>query len=234
MQLQLSEEPHNPTIILGFPGLGLVGTIATEFLIEHLETEKIGKISVPELPAMIAIHHKQVVNAITIYYNKKYNIILVHCIAAMQGMEWKLAEEIQKLVTETGAKEILCLEGIGGSGKKAQQVYFFSNTDDSRKVFEKKDIPELDEGIIIGIAAAALAQFESPVSCVFVETSAGLPDSKAAAEVIKVLDRYLGLEVDYKPLLDQAKKFEQKLKNLLSSTQKTQDLSEKKMLNYVG
>jgi predicted ATP-grasp superfamily ATP-dependent carboligase len=45
MNLDLKEEPKNPTIIEGFPGFGFVSTIATEFLIKHLKAKKIGKIN---------------------------------------------------------------------------------------------------------------------------------------------------------------------------------------------
>ena len=38
MELILSKKPKGVTIVEGFPGFGLIGTIATEFLIEHLET----------------------------------------------------------------------------------------------------------------------------------------------------------------------------------------------------
>ena len=44
MKIELSKKPKNCTLIEGFPGFGLVGTIATEYLLEHLQTEKIGKI----------------------------------------------------------------------------------------------------------------------------------------------------------------------------------------------
>ena len=73
-----------------------------------------------------------------------------------------------------------------------------------------------------------------PVSSIFAETHTKLPDSKAAAKIIEVLDKYLGLKIDYKPLLVQAEKFEKSLKNLLSQGQKTQELSDQKRMSYVG
>ena len=45
MEIKLYKKPKSPLIIEGFPGFGLVGTIATEFLLEHLQTEQIVKIS---------------------------------------------------------------------------------------------------------------------------------------------------------------------------------------------
>ena len=66
MKLVLTKKPKNVTIIEGFPGFGLIGTIATEFLLEHLDTEKIGIVEMDEIPAMIAIHQNKVVEPISI------------------------------------------------------------------------------------------------------------------------------------------------------------------------
>ncbi|MBU1854202.1 MAG: PAC2 family protein, partial [Nanoarchaeota archaeon] len=74
---------------------------------------------------------------------------------------------------------------------------------------------------------------DNPV-CIFAETHSALPDSKAAAKVIEVLDKYLGLKVDYKPLLKQAEEFENKLKNMIQQTSKTTEESDKKYMSYLG
>jgi len=74
----------------------------------------------------------------------------------------------------------------------------------------------------------------APISCIFVETQSGLPDSRAAAEIIKVLDIYLGLKVDPKPLLKKAEAFEGKIKNLMQSSQKVVKSKDEKQLSYMG
>ena len=51
---------------------------------------------------------------------------------------------------------------------------------------------------------------------------------------IRILDKYLGLNVDTKPLLQQAEKFEVKLKELMSKGQKVSEEQKKKRLSYVG
>ena len=42
MEIKLNRKPKNPIIIEGFPGIGFIGSITTEFLVEHLKAEKIG------------------------------------------------------------------------------------------------------------------------------------------------------------------------------------------------
>jgi len=223
-------------LIEGFPGFGLVGTIASEFLLEHLKFEQIGKIIFDEMPATIAIHDCKVVEPLGIFYNKKYNLILLHAITASSGMEWKLSEMVVDLAKQLNAKEIVSLEGVGSSEETTtSRVFFYSNNEKNKNKFKKIKVEPLKEGIIIGVTGAVLLRAEKiPVSCIFAETHTNLPDSKAAAKVIEVLDKYLGLRVDYKPLIAQAEKFENKLRGLLTEGQKAQQVSEKKKLSYVG
>ena len=79
---------------------------------------------------------------------------------------------------------------------------------------EGLDIRKLEEGIIMGVTASLLSKMPE-TTFVFAEAYADLPDSRAAAKVIEVLDQYLGLRVDYKPLLKKAQSFEGKIKDIL-------------------
>ena len=236
MEIKLSKRPKNPIIIEAFPGFGLVGTITGEFLPEHLQTEQIGKIIFNEMPAMVAIHESKVVEPLGIFYNKKYNIIVLHAITASTGNEWGIADTLINLAKDLNAKEVISLEGVGsGDESKGERVFYYSNNEKNIAKFKKMGIDPLKEGIIIGVTGAILLRAEKlPISCIFAETSTNMPDSKAAAKVIEVLDKYLDLKVDPKPLLVQAEKFESKLKNLLTEGQKTQELSEQKRMSYVG
>jgi len=235
VQIILNKRPKGCTIIHGFPGFGLVGTIATEFLLEHLQVEQIGKISIEEMPAMVAVHKSSLVDPFGIFYNKKYNIVIVHAIAATQGFEWKLANFLLELGAKTQAREIISLEGLAGGETDKVQSFFYST--DSKKAHKmlKVGLHRLDEGIIMGVSGAMfLKSTKIPLTCIFAETHSNLPDSKAAAMIIEHLDKYLGLSIDYEPLLKQAEGFEGKLQSLLKKSREATELSEKKKLSYVG
>ena len=236
MEIKLWKKPKNCIIVEGFPGFGLVGTIASEFLIEHLKTEQIGKILFNDMPAMVAIHESKVVEPLGIFYNEKYNIIILHAIIAANRNEWDLADTIGKVAADLKVKEIISLEGVGSAEESEEtRVFYYSNNDKNAKAFEKAGIKVLKEGIIIGVTGAILLRVEKiPVSCLFAETHSNLPDSKAAAKVIEALDKYLNMEIDYKPLLEQAQKFEEKLKTILQKSQEAQEISDKKKLSYFG
>lgn len=236
MQIILKTRPKNPTIIQGFPGIGMVGAIAAEFLVQHLETELIGKIIVDKTPPLVAVHEGRLIEPFSIYYNSKYNLVILHSIVSTPGAEWQLADAVISLSNDLNAKEIISLEGIGSTTETdTSQVFYYSMSERLEKLFLKANVKQLKEGIIMGMTSALLVKAgETPISCVFAETHTNLPDSKAAAEVIKVLDSILDLKIDYKPLLKIAAQFEEKFRGIMMQSEKAKDLQEKKQMSYVG
>ncbi len=233
MEIELKKKPKDVTIVEGFPGFGLVGTITTEFLIDHLDATKIGSIWLNEMEPMVAVHEREVVDPIGLFYSKKYNLVIVHVITEAKKIEWKLTRALSLLAKKLSAKEIISIEGVGLIGGKAKAgVYYYSTK--NKKRFESLKIPALEEGIIMGLTAALLLRIKTPLSCIFAETKSKLPDSRAAANVVEAIDKYLGLKVNYEPLLKQAEEVELKIKSILKNTKTTTTLKEKKDMSYLG
>ena len=237
MKITLKKRPKRPVVIEGFPGFGLVGTIASEFLIDHLKTVQIGSIRLDKLPPMIAVHEGEVVEPIGIFYNQKHNILIIHGVTGIAGLEWKITEAVMKVATDLNAREIISLEGIGSAMPSGETKTFFHSSDEKRaKKLKEAGSNELKEGIIMGTTGIMMLKSSKqiPVTSIFAETHSELPDSKAAAKVVEIIDKYLGLKVDYKPLLKQAEKFESKLKELLKQGESVAEQQKKKRLSYVG
>jgi len=233
MHIELTEKPKNVRIIEGFPGFGLVSTISTEFLIEHLNAKSIGKIWSEKLVPLVAIHKSKIVQPLEVFYDIEHNIVILHAISNVRNLEWEICEVIVELAKTLKAVEIISLEGVGSFESKSTNAYYYTNRDES--VFKNLGLSALKEGIVVGVTGALLLkEDEIPLTCIFVETQSSLPDSKAAAKIIEVLDKYLKLDVDYKPLLKVASEFESKLKNILDKSNKAQVDSGTKKLHYLG
>ncbi len=234
MKLILTKKPKNATIVEGFPGFGLIGTIATEFLMEHLTMEKIGTIEIDDTPAMIAIHGGKVIEPVSIHYNKKYNLVIVHALNIGKNAGWQLADVVLDLAKQVTAKEIISLEGVGSPTAEDNRIFYYSSKKGTLPALEGMASP-LMEGVIVGVTGALLAKNTTlPLTALFAEAKSNMPDSKAAAHIIQALDAYLGLEVNPQPLLKQAQVFEQKLRGILQKGQKAQEVQEEKHLSYVG
>jgi predicted ATP-grasp superfamily ATP-dependent carboligase len=186
---------------------------------------------------MVALHEGKLIEPFSIYYSRKHNLLIVHSIIAVPGGEWKLADAIASLCSDLGAKQIISLEGIGTNDEAIvdSKTFFYSTSAKMEKQFRDAKLEQLKEGIILGQTGALLVKVdETPVSCIFAQTHSNLPDSKAAAELIKALDAVLGLKIDYKPLLQIAAQFEQKLKGILVQSEKAKDMQDMKQMSYVG
>lgn len=235
MRIEFTEEkPDKPIIIEGFPGFGFVSTIATEYLIKHLDAKPIGRIVSDKLMPIAAVHKAEVIYPLEIFYDKKTNIMIVQAVTPVEGLEWRLADAIIELAEEVNAKEVISLEGVASPETDEPNLFFYSNREEKKKQLADLSKP-LKEGIILGVTGALLMKAKDiPFSCFFVETHAGLPDNRAAAKLIGLLDKYLGLTIDVKPLLKHAKEFEEKLKGLLSGLTEAKALKEKKKISYTG
>lgn len=234
MQIELKEKPKKgSTIIEGFPGFGLVSTIATEYLIDHLEAKLIGRITSDKIPAMVAVHKGQIVEPIGIFYDERNNIVIVRAITNVNNLEWDITENLAHLAEEIKAKEIISIEGISSDNKPPEpEAFFFTRDEERKKRFTSMSLREMDEGIIVGVTAALLTKLPE-TTFLFTEASSELPDSRAAAKIIEVLDSYLKLKLDYKPLIKKAEDFEEKIKSILMQTKEVSKLKEKKE-SYFG
>lgn len=232
--IELKEKPKNPIIIEGFPGFGFVSTIATEFLIKHLDAKRIGSIFSTKLTPMVAIHDSEIIDPLEIYYDKKHNLVILRALSNISGAEWEIAGMIMDLAKQLKAKEIISIEGVASeSTNKKSKVYYFTNMKEEK--FKQIKIENFKDGVIVGVTGVLLLKEKQiPLSCIFVEADPTLPDSRAAGESIKVLDSYLGLKVDYKPLIKAAEKFEGKLKQLMTSTDKATKQKTEKDTSYLG
>ena len=100
-------------------------------------------------------------------------------------------------------------------------------------IFEK--LERLKNGIVMGVTGVLLLkEKEMPLSCLFVEAHPNMPDSKAAGEIIKVIDQYLGLDIDYKPLMKIGEAVEDKIRELVGKVAEASVQKDKKDQSYLG
>ncbi len=236
IKINLKKKPENPTIIVGFPGFGLIGPITTEFLMNHLDVETIGGFEFEELSPTVAVHEGELINPMSLNYCEENNLIIIHTILSVKGHGWKVADEVIDLLDELNGEEIISLEGVNSFSSEEDLETFYFNNFEEEKSFETEDVEQLEESVVMGPSAALLLKC-SKVSCFFAETHTKLPDSKASASVVKALDQYLGLDIDYSPLLEQAEEFEKKLKSLIEQSKKAKQAkqeADEKQMSYLG
>ncbi len=234
MEIVLTKKPKSPIIIEGFPGLGLISTITTEFLIKHLNAKSIGQIWSDKLVPIAAVHDARIIQPLEIFYAEKENIVIVHALSDVRGLEWKISQAILDLYNMLKATQLITIEGIMSKGETSN-VFYYTNDAKHKKMLEGTKAQPLKEGIIVGVTAGlVLKEKDMNIVGLFIETHSKLPDSMSAAKIVEMLDAYLGLKLDTKPLVEAAAQFEEKLKSLFEQAKQTVGQKQSKEMNYLG
>ncbi|MEM3399976.1 MAG: proteasome assembly chaperone family protein [Candidatus Micrarchaeia archaeon] len=211
------------TLIEGFPGIGLVGTIATSYLVEKISMEQIGYIYSEEFPAISAIHNHIPLHPARIYEcdKLKFYVLFSEFIVPMSQI-YPLAREILKWALTNKVKQIISLGGIVMKGEQ-DEVYGISSTPEVRKMLEKHGVKSIKEGATTGVSGVLLAECATrgfPAFSLLAESRPEYLDPRAAAMVLDILKRMLDFEIDTSELVHESEAIEAKLKELLEGAKK--------------
>lgn len=187
----------NPTIIVGLPGTGLVGSVAASQIVDSLKMKFGGYVSSPNFAPLAAIHDYMPMPAARVHFSEKENLIVI--ISEMTipvSSSTELAQKIFDFSKEVQANSIISLGGISLNEEKGE-VYIVSSDADLVKR-SKKFAKPIKEGATTGVTGILLTMGtleKFPISTILAESSEEYLDPKAAARVIKVLSRITGLHI---------------------------------------
>ena len=136
---KIEVELKNPILIEGFPGLGMVGRIATRYLIKQLKAKKLADLYSPHFPYYVLVNKKGNVRLLRgeFYFwknkNGKNDLLLLTGDQQAQTIEgqYDVASCILDFAEECGVKMLVT---IGGYRKE---------TEDTPKVIAVSTNPEL-------------------------------------------------------------------------------------------
>jgi uncharacterized protein len=106
------------------------------------------------------------------------------------------------------------------------------STPGARQMLKQIDVKTFENGVIAGLAGVLLNEGvarDFDVITLLSEAHAEYPDARAAAAIMTVIDRMLlHVELDLKPLLEEAALIEDSLKDIQKRTLSEEDISKKK------
>ncbi len=239
---------NNPIFIEGLPGIGNVGKLAVEHLIEMTNAKKFAEIYSKDFPPQVFINSDGTIKLVNneFYYfkaKKKNQRDLILLTGDYQGLssqgQYELVESILNVVEDLGVKQMYTLGGYGLGYEIKHPKVLFATTDkrlvkDLKKygaIFKKNE----PGGGIIGasgllLGLGKLRGFEG--ACFMGETPGYLVDPKSAKAVLHVLMSITNIEVDLSALEDKAKEIEQIAQQLKEMETTTRDKPED--LKYIG
>ncbi len=205
------------TLIEGFPGMGLVGTISAKYIAEKLGFDEIGYIESDIFVPILRVHEGLPVYPSRIYVHEKNKlVILISEQVIPQIYTPKFAISVVEWIEKKEIGRVISLAGIRAQAdakQKAGIIYGIASNNESKDILKKYGVEIIKEGITTGINALILLELEKKNIEAFsllsnVEVAA---DYKGAAELVKKIDEIAGLQLDVKPLLKEAKETEQLL-----------------------
>ncbi len=218
------------TLIEGFPGMGLVGTIAAKYISEKLELEMIGHIESSIFVPIIRVHNGYLVFPSRVYASEKHKIVVL---ISEQIIPTPYTDSIARAVVEwikkKKIKSVISLSGIRSVPEGQNTVYGIASNSESKKTLKKYDIELIKEGITSGITALIMLKLkDEKIDAISlmgnVEAAA---DYKSASVLLEKLNDMLGLQIDVKPLEKEAKETEKSLMKNLEELKKAAEHEQK-------
>jgi uncharacterized protein (TIGR00162 family) len=213
----------DPILIEGLPGVGHVGKLVADHMVEELKAEKIIEVYSPHFPPQVMVNTdgtiKLVRNEIYAYHGKDGEPDLLILIGDYQSAtnegHYELCDIFLDIAQSYNVKRIYALGGYG-TGQFVDKPTVMGAATSVPLVDEMKQkgvIFHENEpgGGIIGVSGLLLgmgALRGIDVVCLMGVTSGYLVDPKAASEVLRILSDILGIAVGMQALEERAKEME--------------------------
>lgn len=218
-------EPKKPSfMVLGLPDTGLVGVISSSHLVENLGMKEVAGIDILSMMPPVAVISKGVVRPpIRIYLSDNVMAVSAETPVPPQAV-YPLAKMLVDYAMKRGIDYIVSIVGIASPNRinlEKPGIYWVASDEKARKLVEGLGIESFTNGYLVGPYALILKQaIRSRVSNLVLLADAYIefPDPEAAAEVLSVVSKLVGVEVDVKKLLEQAEMIRIKLRGLMKQT----------------
>jgi len=207
------------TLIVGFPGIGLVGPIVARHLIESRHMKLVGTISSPDFPAVSAIRNGVALPPVRIYADDEKKIaVVVSEVMFSEGSAKKLGAALIDAAKKQGIKRIVSIAGVLMPGGGGATIFGAASHPDDVKYLMRYGITPVEKGITTGISATLLThgQTKSVNVVLVLGTLRAKEDFRAAAEIVKKLDEMLNLDIPYDALLERAAEIERDVSHIVS------------------
>jgi uncharacterized protein len=218
---------------MGFPGSGLVGTIALQYLVDNLEFDLIGTITSKYFPPL-AMMNRGVINDPVRVYMKKDLAAIVADIPIHPMICYEVSNGILDWLTPFKPKEVLTIAGII-TNEPEKRVFGVATTTEALSRIQDHTLV-LPIGSISGIASSILTECKIrgiPGYGLLGET-VNAPDPRSSAAAIAVLNKMYNLSLDVQPLLEQAVEIEQSMQKISEEVQQSAETTPKKDLPMYG
>lgn len=235
--------------IEGLPGVGNVGKLAAEHLIDELKAEKYADIFSKYFPPQVLVDDDGVVKLVNnelyfVKHNKKLKHDLLFLVGDYQGLtpegQYNLSNKLLEIAEGFGVKLIITLGGYG-LGRMIDKPKVLGAVSNPKMIKEMKDFGVVFQrgepgsgivgasGLLLGLGK--IKKIDGV--CLMGETSGYFADPKSAQEVLKVLTKILEVEIDFSELEVKANQID-KITSQIRDIEPPKIKQKEEDLHYIG
>jgi len=238
-------ELDEPVLVEGLPGVGHVGKLAAEYLLEELDSELVRRVYSTHFPPQVSVEDGRTQLACAEFHHVEADgrdlLVLTGDHQAGDGVgHYRLTECFLDVAESFGVGRAYALGGVP-TGELIEEYAVLGAATDAANVESLTDAgvefrEDEPAGGIVGVSGLLLGlgeRREMPVACLMGETSGYLVDPKSARAVLEVLQELLDFDVDYATLEERAEEMEEVVKKIQEMEQ-SQAAPSDEDLRYIG
>lgn len=238
---------HDTVLVEGLPGIGNVGKVAVDFMIEELKAKKIYEIFSYSFPHSVFVNEDNLVElpVIELFYVKNHKYSLLFLAGDIQPTDevssYEFSDLVLDLAEKLNTKEIITLGGIGLPAiPEKPKVYCTGN---SKAIVKKyKNGTKLNDklfgvvGPIIGVSGllVGLSAKRNIDAIALLAETFGHPmylGVKGAREIVYVLNKKLELKINIKKMDREISKLED---DMSKKTKRLKEITRQSAISKFG
>jgi uncharacterized protein len=221
----------NAMVVISFPTVGLVSTIAANFLVSNLKLELVAAFSSDDFYPAAIIQDGVPMPPVRVYAGDhvcgpkgscEQLVVITSELPIRTASFSPLAERIIQWCRENRCHIVVTLEGVNSPEppNEPAKVFHVGSNEEALSHLKGLDTEPLNTGMVSGLSGILLYKGNIQkfgVACLLAQAHADFPDSRSAARLLTVLHRMVPqIEIDPQPLMEQAKVIEDQVRKAMA------------------
>lgn len=222
--VEKKEISANATMLCGFPDVGLVGVLASSYLISELNLVEMAHIDSDLLPPIVVLHKGLPYAPMRIFGKERLLVTIAETAIPAKGIQHLM----RSFIDWAESKKIQMIIPIGGIPVQNRQdldrpeVFGAASSSDMINLLNKKEIKVLAEGYMVGPQALIMrycSERKIPAIALLAQSFYNYPDPEAAASALKQLSRIINIEIDISRLIEKGEEIRLRAKDMMKRAQ---------------
>ena len=217
--------------VVGFPSVGLVSSIAANYIVRTMKLERIATIVSKDFPPYTILNDGVPSPPVRIYAGKRMCdgdgekceqiVVILSEFMPRPDLIKRLSEIILEWCQKKGIDTIMTLEGVNTPDAKEARIFGVGTTAKTKNMLQTYRIAEMKEGMVSGISGVLLSEGDRlniDVMCLLGPAKADMPDARGASRLLEIIGEMLPeIKLDPQPLMKEAEGIEQQMKTSMES-----------------